>query len=273
MLSPRAAEAYDNQDFSPRKRRLYLLILFQENTVLYVPKVGYDDMPNRQRCNLLMVSSEEKGVDIPPCPSPPLLGVMYQLQFHETRTHSHTFVSIATCVFYYYLAGKAAKEHAGNRWYRFLLAEHLQEYSEATTKQEKSHIVIKIMTIIRKYSKRGGFVKKVDGVWHDVGDSHAKEKVGSNVSVKLVWLRPWIRSMDIYYCFSYFLILKYFHLFAVTRRIAYPIPIKQQSKESYASSSARGLGGGWCSIGYPMGRGRGCEETSNSSNTNDDGSC
>ena len=211
MLSPRAVEAYDNHDFSPRKRRLYLLILFQENTVLYVPKVGYEDMPNRQRCNLLMVSSEEKGVDIPPCPSPQLLGVMYQLQFHETRTHSHTFVSIATCVFYYYLAGKAAKEHAGNRWYRFLLAEHLQEYSEATTKQEKSYIVIKIMTIIRKYSKRGGFVKKVDGVWHDVGDSHAKEKVGSNVSVKLVWLRPWIRSMDIYCCFS----CSYFKIFSL----------------------------------------------------------
>ena len=121
-------------------------------------------------------------MELYPSSSPLVFAAMYQLQFHKTRTHSHTFVLIAIRVFYYYLVGKVAKEHAGNRWYRFLLAEHLHEYAEATTKPEKSAIVIKIMTIISRYSKRGGFVKQVDGVWHDVGDSHAKEKVGSNVS-------------------------------------------------------------------------------------------
>ena len=58
------------------------------------------------------------------------------------------------------------------------MKEHQKQYSAAKCKYEKSKIVSFIVSTVRKSSLHGGFVKSIDGAWFEVGDRHAKEKVG-----------------------------------------------------------------------------------------------
>lgn len=74
--------------------------------------------------------------------------------------------------------GKLAYDHEGNDRFRALVRQHQKQYSAAKTKYEKSKIVSFIVSAVRNASPQGGFVKNIDGLWHEVGDRHAKEKVG-----------------------------------------------------------------------------------------------
>lgn len=74
--------------------------------------------------------------------------------------------------------GKLAYDHEGNRRFRALVKQHQKQYSAATCKYEKSKIVSFIVSAVRNASPQGGFVKNIDGSWYEVGDRHAKEKVG-----------------------------------------------------------------------------------------------
>jgi hypothetical protein len=85
-------------------------------------------------------------------------------QKKDTRTHS--------------ARGKAAYDHSGNHRFRTLVKLHQQAYAAATTKYHKSQIVSHIINTVRHASPEGGFVKLINGVWHEVGDRAAKEKVG-----------------------------------------------------------------------------------------------
>lgn len=76
--------------------------------------------------------------------------------------------------------GKKALEHSGNLRYKTLIEENLEEYSKCDTKFEKSLIVTKVIEAVREASPNGGFIKKVDGVWYDVGDHLAREKTGQS---------------------------------------------------------------------------------------------
>jgi len=60
---------------------------------------------------------------------------------------------------------------------------HLDKYSAATSKQEKSRIVSSIVDTIRRSSANGGFVKldPLTGNWFEVGDHLAREKVGQTL--------------------------------------------------------------------------------------------
>lgn len=60
---------------------------------------------------------------------------------------------------------------------------HLDKYSAATTKQEKSRIVSDIVDTIRQSSGDGGFVKldPLTGTWRLVSDHHCREKVGQTL--------------------------------------------------------------------------------------------
>lgn len=78
------------------------------------------------------------------------------------------------------IPGKEAKKHPGNLWFRSLIESHLEEYSECTTKLEKSFVVSKIIKTVRNKSENGGFIRKVDGIWYDVGDRNAREKIGQH---------------------------------------------------------------------------------------------
>ena len=73
--------------------------------------------------------------------------------------------------------GKLAYDAEGNRRFRELVKQHQKSYSACTCKYQKSKIVSHIVNTVRNASPHGGFVKKIDGVWFEVGDRHAKEKV------------------------------------------------------------------------------------------------
>lgn len=77
--------------------------------------------------------------------------------------------------------GKVAREHQGNVRFRASIIEYLEEYKMAESKAEKSRIVGNIMKKVRKNSLQGGFVKEISGVWYEVGDNWAREKVGQSL--------------------------------------------------------------------------------------------
>lgn len=68
--------------------------------------------------------------------------------------------------------------NTGNERFRRLVADCLQEYSDSSTKLEKSYILCAIVAQVRANSPDGGFVKKdhKDGRWYEVGDFLAREK-------------------------------------------------------------------------------------------------
>lgn len=72
--------------------------------------------------------------------------------------------------------GKTAFNH--NKHFRELVQSHLEKYSKASSKLEKSLVVSDIVDTIREGSPNGGFVRCIDGVWYEVGDSIAREKCG-----------------------------------------------------------------------------------------------
>lgn len=75
--------------------------------------------------------------------------------------------------------GKTAYEH--NAPFRATLREYLNEYSNASSKLEKSLIVSQIVEKIRNESPDGGFVREEKGIYYEVGDSIARERVGSQL--------------------------------------------------------------------------------------------
>lgn len=79
--------------------------------------------------------------------------------------------------------GGDAKRHIGNINFRQRVAESAQEYAAASSKLYKSIIVSKIIDWVRQHSPEGGFVKqnRDDGLWYDVGDDLARDKVGQTL--------------------------------------------------------------------------------------------
>ena len=69
--------------------------------------------------------------------------------------------------------------YTGNRRFRVLVDMHLERYSLAETKSDKTRIVCEVVHKIR--ASGGGFCKQdsQDGAWYEVGDSVAREKVGA----------------------------------------------------------------------------------------------
>jgi hypothetical protein len=74
--------------------------------------------------------------------------------------------------------GRKVFMHEGNQRFRTVVADSLQEYSDTTTKMEKSYLLCDIVAKVRNNSPNGGFVKKdpKNGRWHEVGDFLAREK-------------------------------------------------------------------------------------------------
>lgn len=78
--------------------------------------------------------------------------------------------------------GKQAKNHSGNKYYRSLITQAMEKYSNAKNKYEKTLIVSSIVDEVRERSPQGGFVKQEpDGLWYEVGDHLAREKAGQNL--------------------------------------------------------------------------------------------
>mmetsp|Transcript_12651 Transcript_12651/g.14469 ORF Transcript_12651/g.14469 Transcript_12651/m.14469 type:complete len:301 (-) Transcript_12651:148-1050(-) len=101
--------------------------------------------------------------------------------------------------------GKEAKNHSGNIYYRKLITEALDAYSQATSRMEKSQIVTDIVETVKTNAHAyaagddseghgqcndsvgdggyGGFIKKdrATGRYYQVGDDFAREKIGQNL--------------------------------------------------------------------------------------------
>ena len=63
--------------------------------------------------------------------------------------------------------GQAPKEHEGNRMLRSMIRSKLQEYADCKEKLDRSYIVSQIINTVRR---GGGFVRKVNGQWFDIGE-------------------------------------------------------------------------------------------------------
>jgi len=69
----------------------------------------------------------------------------------------------------------------GNRRFRATAELFLEEYSNATTKAEKSGIVSRLIEIVREASPEGSFIRSGNGRWWEVSDAVAREKVGAQM--------------------------------------------------------------------------------------------
>jgi hypothetical protein len=73
--------------------------------------------------------------------------------------------------------GQDTFNHVGNRRFRALASMFIERYSRAGTKAAKSAIVSEIIGVIRQAD--GNFCKYERGVWIEVGDHLAREKVSA----------------------------------------------------------------------------------------------
>lgn len=114
-------------------------------------------------------------------------------QFQEIRFLDQTSITIEGCIKKKTLDStwtpcswsvicartKEARTHMGNKRLRILVDSHLEKYIVAN-RIAKGIIVSAIVDSVRNASDGGGFVKqsKAGGIWAEVGDSIAREKVG-----------------------------------------------------------------------------------------------
>jgi hypothetical protein len=69
--------------------------------------------------------------------------------------------------------------HVGNHRFRILARKFVVRYSQADTRVAKSAIVSEILALVRQAG--GIFCKYKRGVWLEVGDRNAREKVGASL--------------------------------------------------------------------------------------------
>ena len=74
--------------------------------------------------------------------------------------------------------GKVCSSAPGNRRLKKILDAYLKPYSECKSKLEKSSIVSTIVNMVKQSSPVGAFVKFEKGLWYEVEDSVAREKIG-----------------------------------------------------------------------------------------------
>lgn len=81
--------------------------------------------------------------------------------------------------------GKSAKLHCGNTQFRQKIEESREAYAQAGSRLYKSLVVSSVVDWVRVASPNGGFVKEIDGIWYEVGDHLAREKVGQSLREQL----------------------------------------------------------------------------------------
>jgi hypothetical protein len=73
--------------------------------------------------------------------------------------------------------GKDSVNHVGNRRFRIISSMYVEKYARAHNKAAKSVIVSEIIDAIRQSG--GNFCRRKRGVWYEVGDHYAREKVSA----------------------------------------------------------------------------------------------
>lgn len=74
--------------------------------------------------------------------------------------------------------GKECSCSPGNCRFKAIVKKHLKSYSEARKRSEKSVIVSSILEETKQDAPEGAFVKNECGVWWEVDDIFAREKIG-----------------------------------------------------------------------------------------------
>jgi hypothetical protein len=74
--------------------------------------------------------------------------------------------------------GKACSSSPGNKSLKRIINSFLKPYSKARNKLEKSAIVSSIVGSIKQAAPNGAFIKFESGIWWEVEDGVAREKVG-----------------------------------------------------------------------------------------------
>jgi hypothetical protein len=88
--------------------------------------------------------------------------------------------------------GKTAYEHVGNCRFRVTINLNLPAYREATSKLDKSLIVMSVVDMFRSLSPNGGFIKQdhKTGRWYQITDHMCREKVGQTLREALIQQDP-----------------------------------------------------------------------------------
>lgn len=73
--------------------------------------------------------------------------------------------------------GKGAYNYCGNRRCRVIVKSFLRDFYKLETRSERSVIVSKVISIIKEACPVGSFVKMENGVWYQVPDKIAREKI------------------------------------------------------------------------------------------------
>jgi len=73
--------------------------------------------------------------------------------------------------------GKAAVNRDGNRRFKAIVDEHIDEYRDAVTKADKSSVVNSILDKVRRHPN-ARFVAQKKGRWFEISEEQAREKVG-----------------------------------------------------------------------------------------------
>lgn len=71
-------------------------------------------------------------------------------------------------------------ESIGNRRFKVVVQDHLQEYLDAPGKLEKTFIVSKVLNTIEQTCPVGAFVKFENGRWWSAGERASREKIGAS---------------------------------------------------------------------------------------------
>jgi hypothetical protein len=75
--------------------------------------------------------------------------------------------------------GKVCTEATGNKRLKVLVSTFLDEYSKKSKRVEKSVTVSKIIDMVREACPVGAFIKREKGIWWEVSDCVARERVGA----------------------------------------------------------------------------------------------
>lgn len=73
--------------------------------------------------------------------------------------------------------GKGSYNRTGNKKFRAMVQEHVEEYVQAKTKLDKSMVLSAIVEKVHE-QWNGRFIKQRKGVWEEIGDEQAREKAG-----------------------------------------------------------------------------------------------
>jgi hypothetical protein len=76
-------------------------------------------------------------------------------------------------------------ETVGNRRLKILVDIELSNFEKAKSRRERASVVDRVMETIQEACKMGAFIRYEDGVWYEVDDTEARDKIATMFRNKL----------------------------------------------------------------------------------------